>query len=1126
MRVVQERRTLRVQREKQYKKDNDQIDLEQKTTQKRADELFELNQSRIHYAACKVQSVIRGFLARRFTAELLREQHAAIMIQKVVRGRFGRLKWLREFWKQKSVVKSNHALKLMLSRSKFIRQDEILKYGKAEPGPWKELFDPETNSIWYYNTRTRQNTWDCPLSLQKEFICKWNGFESFGGFKSQKRCRCIFSNALTYQGHLRTAHSWHCEACGLRNTGLTFPTCTLCGNTLSGEGEDGMKVVQETADHIKKLLKEFLHRDYKAAATAGYVLKDRVTAKVVTKRKEDLAAEAERLRLEAELEDDLDDSDNGSTDSSVTLSLWNSPEKDVADASNVSVISVAGKSVFANTLASSTVRSLVSEEDYMDLVLPQISPKTDHERRQAEKKNLKVSIVALPSRKLADPSVVSYDTSVKDRLMRRNGLPMPPQRRKELVTVLAEDTKNHILRGFITAADFDYVMNDVKQEEEQDDFEDEQQEENVVAEANKVLSAKSWLWDAKEIGEKMQVCRRYLKHQCTKTTCPLAHPGVRDTAAVNHARMPGKTYRVPYVVVCPNWPNECAAGNACDYYHYYIRPPTIEIIQKLYPIKQGVQTKDFLSGALMKGNVKRNKFNGYGVFTWPTGGTYVGDWVDDKRQGFGIFRTPTGAEYVGQWDCGLRHGWGILYHPNGEEYVGQWVNGKMHGVGRLSSRNGDVYEGRFENHKYNGIGRFTRKNGDKFMGYIHEGFAQGLGVQALISGEKYKGYFDRDVRHGKGACAYKNGSRYFGEWYRGLRNGFGVFLSGQGERYVGQWLSGKKHGTGRYMFANGDFYDGEFRNDKAQGMGVYYHVAEGNVFSGEWSNDKRNGRGTYNFSNGSKYTGIWVDNDIDGKGKFDYACGAFYRGQFKKNLKHGKGVFTWANLNVYKGTFVDDVMCGPGEMTYVAGHRYIGNWDRNKKNGFGAFYYAEGHVYEGNFVDDQRSGKGAMTWFKGSLIEESYSGDWVGDEKHGYGTYRYRASEGTVYEGEWVRGVREGMGKLTFKDKSFYRGSFYKEQIQGRGVFVGVDGSQYEGEWFANKKHGVGTLLDTDGSIYVGEFKDDFRHGNGRLLHAEGGEYIGVWGHGVIVGTGKFTLPCGAGSRGGPAQITMKVFGF
>lgn len=44
---------------------------------------------------------------------------------------------------------------------------------------------------------------------------------------------------------------------------------------------------------------------------------------------------------------------------------------------------------------------------------------------------------------------------------------------------------------------------------------------------------------------------------------------------------------------------------------------------------------------------------------------------------------------------------------------------------------------------------------------------------------------------------------------------------------------------------------------------------------------------------------------------------------------------------------------------------------------------------------------------------------------------------GTVYEGDWVRGVREGHGKITFKDGSYYRGDMQKNQMWGHGIFVG-----------------------------------------------------------------------------------------
>jgi hypothetical protein len=73
------------------------------------------------------------------------------------------------------------------------------------------------------------------------------------------------------------------------------------------------------------------------------------------------------------------------------------------------------------------------------------------------------------------------------------------------------------------------------------------------------------------------------------------------------------------------------------------------------------------------------------------------------------------------------------------------------------------------------------------------------------------------------------------------------------------------------------------------------------------------------------------------------------------------------------------------------------------------------------------------------------------------------AAAGTVYEGDWVHGVREGRGKLSFKDGSYYRGEMQKNQMWGHGIYVGADNSQYDGEWRANVRQGTGTALYSDG---------------------------------------------------------------
>jgi hypothetical protein len=40
---------------------------------------------------------------------------------------------------------------------------------------------------------------------------------------------------------------------------------------------------------------------------------------------------------------------------------------------------------------------------------------------------------------------------------------------------------------------------------------------------------------------------------------------------------------------------------------------------------------------------------GYGVFTWPDGRKYEGEYIDDKKEGKGTFYWPDGRKYDGDW---------------------------------------------------------------------------------------------------------------------------------------------------------------------------------------------------------------------------------------------------------------------------------------------------------------------------------------------------------------------------------------------------------------------------------------------------------------------------------------------
>lgn len=44
--------------------------------------------------------------------------------------------------------------------------------------------------------------------------------------------------------------------------------------------------------------------------------------------------------------------------------------------------------------------------------------------------------------------------------------------------------------------------------------------------------------------------------------------------------------------------------------------------------------------------------HGQGVFSWPDGRRYEGEYLEDKKHGFGIYSWTNGRQYAGQWENG------------------------------------------------------------------------------------------------------------------------------------------------------------------------------------------------------------------------------------------------------------------------------------------------------------------------------------------------------------------------------------------------------------------------------------------------------------------------------------------
>lgn len=99
--------------------------------------------------------------------------------------------------------------------------------------------------------------------------------------------------------------------------------------------------------------------------------------------------------------------------------------------------------------------------------------------------------------------------------------------------------------------------------------------------------------------------------------------------------------------------------------------------------------------------------------------------------------------------------------------------------------------------------------------------------------------------------------------------------------------------------------------------------------------------------------------------------------------------------------------------------------------------------------------------------------------------------------------VKEGQGKLIWKDNTTYLGSFKNDMMNGLGTMSYDDGAIYEGSWVNDVRHGKGILKYANGVKYEGDFKLDEQHGKGKLTYDNGDYYMGDFSLSVINGKGE-----------------------
>jgi hypothetical protein len=144
----------------------------------------------------------------------------------------------------------------------------------------------------------------------------------------------------------------------------------------------------------------------------------------------------------------------------------------------------------------------------------------------------------------------------------------------------------------------------------------------------------------------------------------------------------------------------------------------------------------------------------------------------------------------------------------------------------------------------------------------------------------------------------------------------------------------------------------------------------------------------------------------------DFKNSDSYSGSIKNGLFHGKAKYVHSDGRIFKGSYYNGFREGFGFLYFKKKH----NYDRAQ-------------IYKGYFKNDLYHGKGLMKYSN----YDTYNGEFVKGFRQGFGVYHF--FNGMKYKGEWNTDLASGGVLINKKGQKWH----YKQDIKGKWIEIKKD---------------------------------------------------------------------------------------